>query len=130
MKAGEFFDGTFDEISKNKRLAKLKKRKLYQVKNQIYYTITKGTEFSDKIKVLKFDLTMDDIVSGNWKDPKDFKAMNLNSKGNTLDNGGLHPLMKMRTAFREILVEMGFNEMRTNRFVESSFWNFDSLFQP
>ncbi len=56
--------------------------------------------------------------------------MNLNSKGSNLDNGGLHPLMKMRTAFRETLLEMGFSEMRTNQFVESSFWNFDSLFQP
>lgn len=25
---------------------------------------------------------------------------------------------------------MGFEEMRTDRYVESSFWNFDSLFQP
>ena len=25
---------------------------------------------------------------------------------------------------------MGFEEMPTNNFVESSFWNFDSLFQP
>jgi phenylalanyl-tRNA synthetase alpha chain len=25
---------------------------------------------------------------------------------------------------------MGFTEMPTNRYVESSFWNFDSLFQP
>ena len=25
---------------------------------------------------------------------------------------------------------MGFNEMPTSRFVESSFWNFDTLFQP
>ena len=25
---------------------------------------------------------------------------------------------------------MGFNEMPTNRYVESSFWNFDTLFQP
>lgn len=25
---------------------------------------------------------------------------------------------------------MGFEEMPTNDFVESSFWNFDSLFQP
>jgi len=25
---------------------------------------------------------------------------------------------------------MGFNEMPTDKFVESSFWNFDSLFQP
>ena len=73
---------------------------------------------------------MDDIISGNWKDAKDFKPMNLNSKGSVLDNGGLHPLMKMRTAFRHILLEMGFSEMNTNRYVESSFWNFDSLFQP
>ena len=25
---------------------------------------------------------------------------------------------------------MGFEEMQTDRYVESSFWNFDSLFQP
>jgi phenylalanyl-tRNA synthetase alpha chain len=25
---------------------------------------------------------------------------------------------------------MGFEEMETNRYIESSFWNFDSLFQP
>lgn len=28
------------------------------------------------------------------------------------------------------MLEMGFNEMPTQRYVESSFWNFDSLFQP
>lgn len=73
-------------------------------------------------------MTAEDIVNGSWQDPKIFKSMNLNSKGKILYNGGLHPLMKMRSAFRTILLEMGFNEMRTNRFVESSFWNFDSLF--
>jgi len=31
---------------------------------------------------------------------------------------------------RRILLDMGFEEMATNRFVESSFWNFDALFQP
>jgi len=30
----------------------------------------------------------------------------------------------------KIFLEMGFEEMPTNNFVESSFWNFDSLFQP
>ncbi|MFN9899641.1 MAG: hypothetical protein ACK55Z_12810 [bacterium] len=29
-----------------------------------------------------------------------------------------------------MFLEMGFTEMPTNRYVESSFWNFDSLFQP
>merc|ERR1712224_469562 len=44
--------------------------------------------------------------------------------------GHLHPLLKVRTQFRKIFVRMGFEEMPTNRFVESSFWNFDTLFQP
>ncbi len=38
--------------------------------------------------------------------------------------------MKVRTEFRQIFFEMGFTEMPTNRYVESSFWNFDALFQP
>lgn len=44
--------------------------------------------------------------------------------------GNLHPLMKVKKQFREVLLEMGFEEMGTNQFVESSFWNFDALFQP
>lgn len=37
---------------------------------------------------------------------------------------------KVRAEFRKVLMFMGFEEMPTNRWVESSFWNFDSLFQP
>ena len=36
----------------------------------------------------------------------------------------------MRTQFRRIFTQMGFEEMPTNNYVESSFWNFDALFQP
>ena len=32
--------------------------------------------------------------------------------------------------FREIFLEMGFAEMPTQQYVESSFWNFDALYQP
>ena len=38
--------------------------------------------------------------------------------------------MKVRAMFREIFLEMGFEQMATQQFVESSFWNFDALFQP
>ncbi|CAD5167697.1 unnamed protein product [Musa acuminata subsp. malaccensis] len=31
---------------------------------------------------------------------------------------------------QSIFLQMGFEEMPTNNFVESSFWNFDALFQP
>ena len=44
--------------------------------------------------------------------------------------GNYHPLLKVRAEFRRILMEMGFEEMPTNKWVESSFWNFDALFQP
>jgi phenylalanyl-tRNA synthetase alpha chain len=59
-----------------------------------------------------------------------FKKYNFDAIGLTTDGGHLHPLLKVRTFFREILLEMGFNEMPTSKFVESSFWNFDALFQP
>jgi len=44
--------------------------------------------------------------------------------------GSLHPLLKVRDEFRQIFFELGFSEMPTNQYVESSFWNFDALFQP
>jgi len=39
-------------------------------------------------------------------------------------------IFQVRKEFREIFFSMGFEEMPTNNFVESSFWNFDALFQP
>jgi phenylalanyl-tRNA synthetase alpha chain len=36
----------------------------------------------------------------------------------------------VRTQYRKIFTQMGFTEMPTNNYVESSFWNFDVLFQP
>jgi len=67
------------------------------------------------------------LRDGSWT-KLNFKKMNTNSKGLIPDGGHLHPLLKTRALFREKLVELGFEEMPTSRFVESSFWNFDSLF--
>ena len=67
------------------------------------------------------------LRTGAWKDTK-FKKQNLNAAGQIVQGGHLHPLLKVRAQFRQILVEMGFNEMPTNRYVENSFWNFDTLF--
>lgn len=67
------------------------------------------------------------MTSGSWKE-KEFKAYNFNALGKEIHTGNLHPLLKVRQQFREVLLEMGFEEMPTNNYVESSFWNFDSLF--
>lgn len=99
-----------------------------------------------------------DVPSDAWK-KETFKPYNFNTLGLTVGGGHLHPLMKVRAEFRRVLMDMGcvplallllllvmagkerqvvlttlplrsFQEMPTNRYVESSFWNFDSLFQP
>jgi len=69
------------------------------------------------------------VCSGEWETAK-FKALNFDSVGAEAGGGHLHVLLKVRAEFRAILLEMGFAEMPTARFVESSFWNFDALFQP
>lgn len=93
------------------------------------------------------------VCSGSWKN-KTFKAYNFDALGVPPATGHLHPLLKVRTEIRQIFLEMGwvslfgsmlsflvstvprvfhwvrFTEMPTNNFIESSFWNFDALFQP
>lgn len=43
---------------------------------------------------------------GSWKDRK-FKPYNFEAMGVAPDCGHLHPLMKVRTQFRQIFLEMG-----------------------
>ncbi|KPP70415.1 phenylalanine--tRNA ligase alpha subunit-like [Scleropages formosus] len=107
----------------------LKKRKLLTEVTVKSYWITKGGSFSTSITKQETELTAEMISSGSWRDKK-FKLYNFDALGMALDCGHLHPLMKVRTQFRQIFLEMGFTEMPTNNFIESSFWNFDSLFQP
>ncbi|XP_075433620.1 phenylalanine--tRNA ligase alpha subunit [Ascaphus truei] len=117
-----------DQISEKER-GELKKRKLLNEVTVKTYWVTKGSGFSTSIAKQETDLTPEMIASGSWRDKK-FKAYNFNALGVMPESGHLHPLMKVRTQFRQIFLEMGFTEMPTNNFVESSFWNFDALFQP
>ena len=112
-----------------KTLDDYKKRKLVEKRLEKFYRVEKGENFSLETKKLATDLTSDMLASGTWKD-ETFKKYNFAAKGVIPDSGHLHPLMKVRSEFRNIFLEMGFTEMPTNNFVESSFWNFDALFQP
>lgn len=109
--------------------ADYKKRKLLQEVVLKSFIISKGKEFSTTLQKFEADLTTDMLASGLWNTLK-FKPYNLDALGTVPDAGYLHPLLKVRTEFRNIFLEMGFSEMPTNNFVESSFWNFDALFQP
>jgi len=75
------------------------------------------------------DITREMLLSGSWQ-ISTFRPANLNADGIPPQGGHLHPLLKVRKEFRSIFLELGYEEMPTNNFVESSFWNFDALFQP
>lgn len=117
------------DATPEKTLAELKKRKLAQQTLNKSFTIQKGPRFSLKLEKPETDLTAQMLQDGSWK-TKFFKNYNYNAQGVLLPSGHFHPLMKVRSVYRQIFLEMGFSEMPTNRFVESSFWNFDALFQP
>ncbi|XP_063302017.1 phenylalanine--tRNA ligase alpha subunit [Pelobates fuscus] len=120
--------GKTESINEKER-NELKKRKLLNEVTIKTYWVTKGSGFSTSITKQETDLTPEMIASGSWREKK-FKAYNFNALGVMPECGHLHPLLKVRTQFRQIFLEMGFTEMPTNNFIESSFWNFDALFQP
>lgn len=117
--------GTIEKKAANE----LKKRKMLSLKQFKTWHITRGAHFSTERKKQATDLTAEMMKSGGWKN-EEFKEYNFEAKGADQTMGALHPLMKVRKHFKNILMEMGFEEMPTNRFVENSFWNFDALFQP
>lgn len=107
----------------------LKKRKLVSLVTRKSLKVTRGPSYAPKRKKKAADLTKEMLDSGEWKTTP-FKDYNFLTVGQNVGGGYLHPLLKVRAEFRKILMEMGFSEMPTNKWVESSFWNFDSLFQP
>lgn len=106
-----------------------RKRKLLQEIVIKSFIISKGKDFATSLPKFEADLTTEMLASGLWT-KLTFKPYNLDALGTVPVAGYLHPLLKVRTEFRNIFLEMGFAEMPTNNFVESSFWNFDALFQP
>ncbi|CAH0049984.1 unnamed protein product [Clonostachys solani] len=112
-----------------KTVTDLKKRKLIKVQKVLNFKLEKGEKFALEMVKEETDLTSEMLSSGAWK-TANFKPYNFNALGADQDAGSLHPLNKVRHEFRQIFFEMGFEEMPTNKFVETGFWNFDTLFVP
>lgn len=113
----------------NKKLKDYVKRKHIKLEKTVSYNVQKGPDYAPKRVKHTTDITSEMLRGEEWK-KHTFKAYNFNALGQDTHRGALHPLLLIREQFKEIFLEMGFSEMKTNRFVESSFWNFDALFQP
>ena len=94
------------------------------------YLLRKGARFALSLVKPVAELSSEMVKDGSWRTTP-FKPYNFAPGAGAPPSGGhLHPLLKVRTQFRKIFVAMGFEEMPTNNYVDSSFWNFDALFQP
>mmetsp|Transcript_20937 Transcript_20937/g.52089 ORF Transcript_20937/g.52089 Transcript_20937/m.52089 type:complete len:507 (+) Transcript_20937:69-1589(+) len=108
----------------------VKKRKLVKQEAWKSYSIAKGAKFALERVKAHADLTKEMMADGSWR-KEEFKAYNLVPGAGAPPAGGhVHPLLKVRQQFREIFLQLGFAEMPTNNFIESGFWNFDTLIQP
>ncbi len=73
-------------------------------------------------------LTHEQIVSGEWKG-LNLRKYDITKLPKKAYPGKIHPYQRIISEMREILLEMGFEELYGG-IVQQSFWNFDALFQP
>eukprot|EP00611_Tribonema_gayanum_P023070 TRINITY_DN4774_c0_g1_i1.p1 TRINITY_DN4774_c0_g1~~TRINITY_DN4774_c0_g1_i1.p1 ORF type:complete len:525 (+),score=158.45 TRINITY_DN4774_c0_g1_i1:218-1576(+) len=128
LRALEAAGGALESLSAEDA-KELKRRKMVTQIMRKSFKVTRGAQYALERKKKAADLTREMLESGEWKTTS-FKEYNFNTLGAPTGGGYLHPLLKVRAEFRNVLMQMGFEEMPTNRWVESSFWNFDALFQP
>ena len=103
---------------------------LIVVKNQPRFDVSRGDEYVPQLRKVVADVTSDLIRGDEWESVE-LKPLNLKALGAPgVRCGALHPMLRVRSEFRSVFLELGFQEMATSRFVENSFYNFDALFQP
>ncbi|MGB7787670.1 phenylalanine--tRNA ligase subunit alpha [Methanoregula sp.] len=73
-------------------------------------------------------LTREQILSGSWK-TANLRKYDVTKLPKKAYPGKIHPYQRIIAEMREILLEMGFEELYGG-IVQQSFWNFDALFQP
>lgn len=82
-----------------------------------------GIKLVEEVSELSHEL----LTSGRWREVK-FRRYDVVAPVTPTHPGKVHPQQQVIDELREILLEMGFVEIKSNM-VESEFWNFDALFQ-
>jgi phenylalanyl-tRNA synthetase alpha chain len=73
-------------------------------------------------------LTRDQILSGEWKNCN-LRRYDVKKLPRRMYPGKVHPYQRIISEMREILLNMGFEELYGD-IVQQCYWNFDALFQP
>lgn len=73
-------------------------------------------------------LTPEMLKDGSWRNVQ-FRPYDVTAAAEPVSPGKIHPLVSVFEKTRRVFLEMGFEETESG-YVESSFWDFDALFQP
>lgn len=112
-------------------LSALKKRGIVEIVEHTDFTIElkEGVEgaVTEAENVIQ-QLTHEVLRSGGWRGKK-IRGYDVKADVQAYYGGKLHPLTIAQNKIRRIFLDLGFEETE-GPLVESSFWNFDALFQP
>jgi len=86
--------------------------------------VAQGLDLSEEVGTL----TRDQILSGAWKSLS-LRKYHVDKLPKVAYCGKIHPYQRLIDEMRQIFLKMGFSEIHGG-IVQSSFWNFDALFQP
>ncbi|MDP7282715.1 MAG: phenylalanine--tRNA ligase subunit alpha [Candidatus Undinarchaeales archaeon] len=109
-------------------LQTLKKRGLVNISIKAHYELTLKNDVKVTGGKTAHQLTHEMLKTGKWKG-KTFRKYDLNAPVPKIHGGRMHPLTIAKNKIRRIFLELGFEEAE-GPLVESTFWNFDALFQP
>ena len=121
----DLMDG-FKKLTGRKNILNIKKQTSHS-----FIILPKGKEILKvgfTIKEQATQLTHEQLKDGEWKS-LEYRPYDINAEAPVVFAGKKHPLREIIDEIREIFLNMGFVE-DNGEYVESAFWNFDSLFQP
>lgn len=96
----------------------------YQLTTEGRALVDLGLDLTPRISQLTHEL----LLSGAWREAE-FAPYDVATHAAVPESGGRHPLSRLIQQIRLIFLEMGFSEIGGD-FVESAFWNMDTLFIP
>ncbi|MCL2862504.1 MAG: phenylalanine--tRNA ligase subunit alpha [Methanimicrococcus sp.] len=131
------FDPVFElpaEVASDNVISDLIKRKLLEkeeyTERKIMITAAgesyaaKGITIAEEITQITPEL----LQSGDWEN-KYYRPYKVQKPARPIYGAKIHPYQRLIDRMRQIFLEMGFSEIKGD-IVQSSFWNFDALFQP
>ncbi len=114
------------KILKKRQLLEInqKTRRTIEITEAGWKKIRKGIRVTNEVTQLTPEL----IITGKWRKTK-LTKFDVTAPGPVVYPAKVHPVQQIIQTVKEIFAEMGFTEIR-GPIVETTFWNFDALFQP